>query len=89
MADRRRITDVNGLTQVHLNYRDAQQGVGEPLCFDIIWPDLIVDALQLVKSDELATSLIAAGVDRDVAEHVANVLSAAGLSFDDLDGAES
>jgi hypothetical protein len=82
MPDRRRITDVNGLTQVHLNYRDAQRGFGEPLCFDIIWPDLIVDALQVVTPDELAAALVRAGVDSEGAQEIAETLSSVGLSFD-------
>jgi hypothetical protein len=90
MPDRRRITDVAGLTQVHVNFRDALRPiVREPLCFDIIWPDLIVDALQLIKSDELATALVAAGVDRDSAIDVCLILTAFGLSADDMDGAQS
>ncbi|MFA6219629.1 MAG: hypothetical protein WC692_07590 [Erythrobacter sp.] len=83
MPDRRRITDVEGLTQIHLNYRDAVRPiVSEPLCFDIIWADLIVDALQLVTPDELAAAMIRAGVDADGAQDIAETLSSVGLSFD-------
>lgn len=80
MPDRRRITDVNGLTQVHLNYRDAQRGVGEPLCFDIIWPDLIVDALNLVTADEMESALMTAGLDAQIAGRLSLLLAIAGLT---------
>lgn len=80
MADRRRISDVVGLEQVHANYRDAVRPIcREPLRFEIIWPDLIVDALKIVWPEEFATALIAAGVDRDCAKDVALILAANGL----------
>jgi hypothetical protein len=64
MSERRRITDVAGLDQVLVNYRDALRPiVREQLCFDIIWPDLIVDALQLVTPDEIESALMTAGRD--------------------------
>jgi hypothetical protein len=82
MPDRRRITDVEGLRTVLVNYRDAQRGRGEPLCFDIIWPDLIIDALQLVTPDEIEIALLTAGKDPVFAGWIANALSICELTAD-------
>ncbi|WP_296717763.1 hypothetical protein [Erythrobacter sp.] len=83
MPDRRRITDVTGLAQVHVNYRDALRPiVREPLRFDIIWSDLIVDALSLVTADEIEAALLRAGKQPAVAGHVSNVLALFELTAD-------
>lgn len=87
MSDRRRITDVEGLRTVLVNYRDVVRTVvREPLCFDIIWADLIVDALQLVTADEIEAALLTVGKDPVYAGYIANALAITELTADPRNG---
>lgn len=86
MGDRRRITTVDGLGEIHANYRDTLRPfTRHRLLFDVIWPSLIVDALTLVKPAELVRALVEAGVDKGTADHIATVLAARGLADDTPD----